>query len=201
MPVFTIGLATAAGIEHFEATRMVGVLVALIGTVILLLDRGMTRLSPYALGNGLIACNAFLYSAFLVVAKPLAQRYPPLVLMAWAYTLSLPFVPVFAIGQHLTPEAGHAAAWWSLAFIIVFPTVMSYVFNAYALARVPASTTAIYVYFQPFIGALASWIAFGERVTPIMIGAAGAMFVGVWLVSRRAEPEHRVTRKPFRPIP
>jgi drug/metabolite transporter (DMT)-like permease len=168
IPVFTIALATVAGIERLHVARVVGVIIALLGTV---------------------ACNALLYSGFLIVGKPLAQRYPPLVMIAWAYTLSLPFVPVFAIGQRIFPDPGHAAAWWSLAFIIVFPTVISYLCNAYALARVRASTTAIYVYVQPFIAALSSWVAFRERLTPVMSVAAVAMFVGVWLVSRRREAD------------
>jgi drug/metabolite transporter (DMT)-like permease len=189
IPVFTIALAAAVGLEQLRAGRIAGVFLALAGTVVLLLDRGFTSLGPYALGNSLMASNAVLYSGFLIVAKPLAERYPPVVLMAWAYALSLPFVPVLAFGERLTPEPGHAAAWWSLAYIIVFPTVLSYLFNAYALARVRASTTAIYVYVQPFIAAIASWVAFRERLTSTMLLAAVGLFAGVWLVSRRPAGE------------
>jgi drug/metabolite transporter (DMT)-like permease len=189
IPVFTIALATAAGLEEARVARVVGVLIALGGTVILLLDRGLTSLGPYAAGNMLMAGNAFLYSGFLIVGKPLAQRYPPLVMIAWAYALSLPFAPVFALGARLVPEPGHAAAWWSLAYIIVFPTVLAYLLNMYALGRVRASTTAIYIYLQPFIAALASWVAFRERATPAMLVAAVALFAGIWLVSRRAVGE------------
>ncbi|MFI5310010.1 MAG: DMT family transporter [Gemmatimonadales bacterium] len=189
IPVFTIALATAVGIERLRVSRVAGVLVAMAGTVLLLLDRGLSRFGPYAFGTSLMACNALLYAGFLIVAKPLAQRYPPLVMMAWAYALSLPFAPVLALGQRLTPEPGHAAAWWSLAYIIVFPTVLSYLLNGFALARVRASTTAIYVYLQPFIAALASWVAFREQPTAAMLLAALVLFTGVWLVSRRSGEE------------
>jgi drug/metabolite transporter (DMT)-like permease len=189
IPVFTIALATAAGLEQARIARVVGVLIALGGTVILLLDRGLTGLGPYAAGNLMMAGNALLYSGFLIVGKPLAQRYPPLVMIAWAYALSLPFAPVFAIGQRLVPEPGHVAVWWSLAYIIVFPTVLAYLLNIYALGRVRASTTAIYIYLQPFIAALASWVAFRERPTSAMLIAAVALFAGIWLVSRRAAGE------------
>jgi drug/metabolite transporter (DMT)-like permease len=189
IPVFTIALATAAGLEEVRAARILGILIALGGTVFLLLDRGLTSLGPYAAGNLLMAGNALLYSGFLIVGKPLAQRYPPLVMIAWAYALSLPFAPVFAIGARLVPEPGHAGVWWSLAYIIVFPTVLAYLLNMYALGRVRASTTAIYIYLQPFIAALASWVAFRERPTPAMLVAAVALFAGIWLVSRRAAGE------------
>ena len=84
------------------------------------------------------------------------------------------------------PEPGHPAVWWSLAFIIVFPTILAYIFNTFALARVPASTTAVYIYSQPLVTGLASWAAFGETPTAQMLLAALALFAGIWLVSSRA---------------
>jgi drug/metabolite transporter (DMT)-like permease len=129
--------------------------------------------------------NALSYSGYLIVSKPLARRYPPLVVIAWSYVLSLPFVPYFAWGERHLPEPGHPAVWWALAYIIVFPTVLAYLFNMFALSRVEASTTAIYIYAQPLITGLASWLAFGEMPTRQMLFAAPALFVGIWLVSRR----------------
>jgi drug/metabolite transporter (DMT)-like permease len=66
--------------------------------------------------------------------------------------------------------------------------VLAYVLNVFALARVPASTTAIYIYAQPLITGLASWAVFGETPTRPMWLAAPALFAGIWLVSRRPVP-------------
>jgi len=189
VPVFTIALATASGLEPLRATRVAGLLIALGGTVLLLLGRGFTGLGPYAAGNALMACNALLFSGYLIVAKPLAHRYPALVMIAWVYVMSLPFVPVFAAGARLVPAPGHPEVWWSLAFIIAFPTVLAYLLNAFALGRVRASTAAIYIYLQPFVAAIASWVVFREAPTPAMLIAASALFAGIWLVSRRAPGE------------
>jgi drug/metabolite transporter (DMT)-like permease len=183
--VFTVALATAVGLERVSMARIMGVLIALGGTLLLILDRGLTTLGTHGLGNLLMAANALLYSGFLIVTKPLLRRYPPLAVIAWAYVLSLAFVPLFAAGQRLAPESGHASAWWALAYIIAFPTVIAYILNVFALSRLDASTTAIYVYAQPLIAALASWVAFKETPTPAMLVAAPALFAGIWLVSRR----------------
>ncbi|MBI4500012.1 MAG: DMT family transporter [Gemmatimonadetes bacterium] len=187
IPVFTFALATAVGLERFSVTRLAGVLIALAGTLPLLLDRGLTALGPYGLGNLLMVANTLSYSGYLIVSKPLVRRYPPIVVIAWSYALSLPFVPYFVWGERLAPLPGHAAAWWSLGYIIVFPTVIAYLFNMFALARVQASTTAIYIYAQPLITGLASWVALGERPTRPMLLAVPALFAGIWLVSRRPQ--------------
>jgi drug/metabolite transporter (DMT)-like permease len=184
IPVFTFAIAGVMRQESFSVLRLLGVLVALGGTLPLLFEHGLHGLGRHGLGNLLMSANALCYSAYLVVSKPLARRYPPLVVIAWAYLLSLPFVPLFARGAPLLPATGHAATWWALAYIVLFPTVLAYLFNMFALARVPASTTAIYVYAQPLVATLASRLMFGETPSATMLVAAVAIFVGVWLVTR-----------------
>lgn len=184
IPVFTVAIARAVGQEAFSAQRLLGVLVALGGTLPLVFEQGVHGLGRYGLGNLLMTANALCYSTYLVISKPLARRYPPLVVIAWAYAFSLPFAPFFARGAPLLPAPGHAAAWWALGYIIVFPTVLAYLFNMFALARVAATTTAIYVYVQPLVAGLGSRLLFGERPSPAMLVAAVAIFAGVWLVAR-----------------
>jgi drug/metabolite transporter (DMT)-like permease len=188
IPVFTFAIAAVLKQEPFSALRLLGVLVALGGTLPLLFEHGLHGLGRYGFGNLLLTANALCYSAYLVLSKPLTRRYPPLVVIAWAYVLSLPFVPLLAWGTPLLPASGHATAWWALAYIVVFPTVLAYLFNMFALARVTASTTAIYVYSQPLVGGLASRLMFGETPSATMLVAAVAIFLGVWLVAQRPAP-------------
>ena len=187
IPVFTFGIAAAVGQEYFSAVRLVGVIVALAGTLPLLFEDGLHSLGRYGLGNLLLVAAALCYSVYLIASKPLARRYPPLVVITWAYVFSLPFTAWYAWGESLTPAAGHPAVWWSLAYTIAFPTVLAYLLNMYGLARVPASTTAVFIYAQPLIGAVASWLVFGETPSAEMVVAAACLFAGIWLVARRPE--------------
>jgi len=187
IPVFTFAIAAAVGQERFSALRAAGVLIALVGMAPLLFgDGGGARiLAHYGPGNLLMVGNALSYSIYLVIAKPLTERYPALVILAWNYVLSFVALPFFASGAKLLPDPGATSAWWSLAFIIAFPTVISYLLAMVGLARVRASTTAIYVYSQPLIAGIASWLVFGEEPTAAMLIAAVALFIGIWLVARR----------------
>ncbi|HXV90808.1 MAG TPA: DMT family transporter [Gemmatimonadales bacterium] len=187
IPVFTFVIAAAVGQEYFSAARLLGVIIALAGTLPLLFEDGLHSLGRYGLGNLLMVANALCYSGYLIVSKPLARRYPPLVVITWAYILSLPFVAYFGWGVALLPGGGDPAVWWSLAYIIAFPTVLAYLFNMYALARVPASTTAVFIYAQPIIAAVASWLAFHETPSAGMLVATVCLFAGIWLVTRRPE--------------
>lgn len=185
IPVFTFVIAAAVRQERFSGLRALGVVTALAGLLPLLFTDGLHSLGAYGLGNLLMVVNALSYSSYLVITKPLTRRYPSLVVIAWSYLFSLVALPVLLPGQRLLPDPGATAAWWGLVYIVVFPTILAYLLNVFALARLRASTTAVYVYSQPLITAIAAWFVFAERPTPAMLGAAAALFVGIWLVSRR----------------
>jgi drug/metabolite transporter (DMT)-like permease len=183
IPIFTFSIAALSGQENFRFIRGVGVSIALVGAMPLIFPQGFGTLGGYGLGNLMMAVNALSFSAYLVVSKPLVHRYPPMVVAAWTYVVSLIALPWFAWNEKMLPDPGFAMGWWSLVYIIVFPTILCYWLNNFALARVRASTTAVYVYLQPLISVGASWVVFGERIGPMMFAAGAALFVGIWLVA------------------
>lgn len=185
IPVFTYAIAAAIGAERVAGRRVLGVAVALAGAVPLFVARGADLSASHAVGNALMAGNALCYAVYLVLSKPLLQRMPALVLVAWIYVLSLPWLPLFAWGQDLAPADATRGAWWSLAYVIVFPTILAYGLNSFALARVEASTTAFFVFAQPIITALAAWLLLSEVPTPALGAAAIGLFAGMALVVKR----------------
>jgi drug/metabolite transporter (DMT)-like permease len=190
IPVFTFAVAAAVKQERLSLKRGTGVLIALAGAALLLVGQGGGLVRGYGFGNLLMVLNGLSYASYLVVSKRLVSRYPALVVIAWVYILALPYLPYFMAGEKLLADAGNSGAWLSLLYIILFPTTLAYLLNMFALARVRATTTAVYIYAQPFVTGLASWIVFGEQLSRTMGIAAVCLFVGIWLVARRppAEP-------------
>jgi drug/metabolite transporter (DMT)-like permease len=188
IPVFTFAIAVLARQERIAAMRMAGIVVALVGASSRFWAERPELARGHALGNLLMVGNAACYSGFFVVTRPLLARHPPIVVIAWVFALSVPFVPIFAHGETFVPSTLTASHWKALAFILIFPTVLAYVLNTIALARLSASTTAIYIYMQPLITATASFLILGEEMTPAMFAAAALVFAGIWLVSRPQRP-------------
>ncbi len=188
IPVFAYGVAVLSGRETLARTRVLGVVVAFVGALPLFFSRGGDLAGRYALGNALMAANALCYAVYLVFSKPLLKRLPPLALVAWIYVLSLPWVPFFAWNQDLVPEAATRSAWLSLAYVLVFPTIVAYALNSFALARVQASTTAFFIFAQPIITALAAWAVLDERPTAALGLAGLLLFAGMALVLHRPRP-------------
>jgi len=189
IPVFVFALSVAMRQERLRPARALGIALAASGTALLLVRKRVDLGSEYLVGNLLMVANAFSYSVYLVLAKPLAMRYPSLVLTAWVFGLSAWTVPLFAFDSAFFPAGAGAGAWWSLAYVLVFPTILAYLLNAYALARVSASTTAVFIFIQPVIAAAAGAVWLHETLDAGFAMAAVLILGGLWVVLRwRARP-------------
>jgi drug/metabolite transporter (DMT)-like permease len=185
IPVFTFAIAVLVKQERFSPSRGLGVVIAMAGATLLLVGQGGGLVRGYGFGNLLMALNGLSYATYLVISKNLVSRYRSLVVIAWVYVFALPYLPYFVAGETLFAESNNTTAWLALFYIILFPTTLAYLLNMFALARVRATTTAVYIYAQPLIAGLASWLIFDERLSRNMAIAGVCLFVGLWLVARR----------------
>jgi drug/metabolite transporter (DMT)-like permease len=137
------------------------------------------------------------YSVYLVQVRPLTRAYPPIVVIAWVFLASLVWLPALlvrdwyfsarpvSLGEWILPESADVSKLLALGYILLFPTFFAYLLNAFALSRVKASTTAVYIYIQPLITAAAAAWLLDESLTTTALAAAACIFPGVWIVSRR----------------
>ena len=105
---------------------------------------------------------------------------------AWVFVLALWTLPFLASVNDLRPEPLAPRALLGLLCLILFPTLLGYFLNTFALARVAASTTAVFIYFQPLVAGGSGVLLLGERPGPRALLAAGLLFAGIWLVAVRA---------------
>ncbi|MDA1266356.1 MAG: DMT family transporter [Planctomycetota bacterium] len=185
IPVFTFVVAALSRQERFSPVRSLGVAITLLGVLPLLLDDDVSLGGRRAVGNLLIAANCLCYSVYLVAMKPFRGRYSALAIMAWVYVLSLPAIPFLAAGEPLLPAVSDAASWGSLAYVVLGPTVIAYLLNAFALGRVRASTTAFYIFMQPVIAAVGGGWILGEPIGAEVLLASACLVPGMLLVTRK----------------
>jgi drug/metabolite transporter (DMT)-like permease len=185
IPVFTYAVACLAGLERPVARRVLGIVVALAGAVVLVLERAPEGGTGGAsrLGNLLIVANCLVYALYLVLARGLLQRFPTLVVMAWIFWLALPAALWILATHEAWPSTLDARALGSFAYTLVFATFVAYLLNAYALARVPASTVAVFIFLQPLVAGAAGVLVLGERITLSVAVAALALLAGIALVA------------------
>jgi drug/metabolite transporter (DMT)-like permease len=127
--------------------------------------------------------NSTVYALYIVLARPVIARLGALRTTAWVFVLgALEALPLTA-GALLETRWGELPgwAWGSLGFIVLGPTITTYLLNAWALARVESSLVGAYVYLQPVIATLAAWSILGIAPTPRAAVAAAVIVIGVAL--------------------
>ncbi len=194
IPVFTVGIGMALGLERVAAARAGGILLAVAGALVLLDARRLTLLSgpggnETSFGNLLILTNCLCYAAFLVMQRPVLARLPWRTVIAWAFLFGSLGVLAVSTGPlaELEPLTVPARAWWGLAFIVVFPTVLAYSLSSWAIRRSSPSTVAAYTTVQPLLTALMAAAVLGEQLAWRQAGGFALIVAGLWLTNRVRE--------------
>jgi len=180
IPVFTAALAVAFGKESRSWRTAVGLVLAMAGVVSLIgvgsLDRGAV----------LVALNSLSYAAYVVLSRDVVVRVGALRAVMWIFTygallfLPIGLGPLLAELPHLTPRG-----WTFLVYILVMPTIVAYLLNAWALARSSATLVTVYIYLQPLIAALLAWVQLGQGVNRRAAVAAPLILMGLTVVATR----------------
>lgn len=167
-------------------SRYLGILLGICGAALLMLaGKQITLTGDTATGDLLVFLNACSYAIFLVIIKPLMERYSALLVIRWVFFFGLCIVLPFSWSSFLEVRwsAFEIQDYGALIFIIVFTTFFTYLWNVYALRHVSATVAGAYIYVQPLF---ASWIAlafYGEEITGVKILAMALLFIGVYLVN------------------
>jgi drug/metabolite transporter (DMT)-like permease len=192
-PAITLLVAIITSREQATPAKWFAIGLASIGALALV---GSGAGGSRILGNVLILINMVAYSIYLVSARDILQRYHPLTVITWIFIFGaiglLPFglMPVINEISATTIETRLALVW-----IIVFPTVIAYYLNMWALTVVESSLVSTFVYLQPVMTALLAMPILGERPSARMIPAGLLIFAGV------AVAIHASRRKDHKPHP
>ncbi|KAF0247454.1 MAG: permease DMT superfamily [bacterium] len=186
IPITTLLFAILFKKETFSLGKALSILVSLSGVLYLLGIDKFDLSSDYIFGDLLTLTNALSFSLFLVISKEIVMRYDPFVITAILLAFGSTIITGYGASSLLVFEptkiSGYVWAWG--VFIVIFPTVLAYFFNYWALKRVESSLVAFFIYIQPPIAATLSIIFRGEQLTLRMIISAILIFIGSLLSVR-----------------
>jgi len=180
IPLASAALAALFRKERFTLRTGIGLLLGGAGVVILAgwgtIDRGAV----------LVALNSVCYATYVVLSRDTVRKVGALVLMTWLFTFgALTYLPFGASSwlrdySHPTPLALVFAV-----YVVLVPTVLAYLANAWALGRSGPALVTIYIYLQPAIAAVLAWFQLGTHVPSRAAVAAPLIALGVGVVSLR----------------
>jgi drug/metabolite transporter (DMT)-like permease len=187
IPIFTILISIMIGIDSFSWRKVGGIAVAAAGVVYLFNPANASFSSKTTQGDILIVLNSLCYAIYMAISKKSISHYGALKSIAWLFIFaSLINVPV-GIYALKDVDIGQVSfnSWLFVLGLVIFPTIMAYFWNAWALSRVEPSIVAVYIYLQPLMGFLAAIVFLGEEFPRRLLISAVLVFAGVFLVTWR----------------
>jgi len=193
IPIFTILISALLGYDFLSWRKIAGIILAAFGVIYLINPTRASFGSETTQGDILIVLNSLCYAGYVAVSKNLISQYGALKSIAWLFLFaSLINIPMGLLAlQTVNLAEVSSGAWLMVAGLVVFPTIMAYFWNAWALSRVEPSIVAVYIYLQPLMGFLAAIFFLGEHFSLRLLISAMLVFAGVFLVTKKfnAKPQ------------
>jgi drug/metabolite transporter (DMT)-like permease len=187
IPIFALTVGAIIGAERLSFVKIVGIVLAAIGVLLIIDPRNASFSSATTLGDLLIIINSLSYGIYVAISKQVITRNGVFRSMMWVFIFASILCVPFGVWSFSAIDVGaiDSAIWLLLVYIAIGATAAPYLLNAFALAKVQASTVAVFVYLQPVIGFLLAVVFLNEQIGALFIIAALLIFAGVFLVSKK----------------
>jgi drug/metabolite transporter (DMT)-like permease len=176
--------------EKIQFLKTIGIILGFMGAVILVLYTSKTGINApnIPLGNVLFIVNSFAYGLYLVLVKPLIEKYNIITLLKWLFLLAvflnLPvtFNEFISVKWSVLPIKD---AVLPMLFVVVGTTFCTYLFNAYALRTLSPSTVSSFIYLQPIVGIVYAVSTKSDTLSLVSVTGMILIFIGIYLVTKK----------------
>jgi drug/metabolite transporter (DMT)-like permease len=185
MPLMTMLVGAALGIERLSRRKTLGVLIAMSG-VFFALMLGLSGAPAGAWRGELVMLSAtFCMSLYNVWSRPFIARSDPLAfltagmgaaaacLLVWALLIhGFDAVPYFSMPQ-----------WLAVAYLGVVGSAGAFILWVFALSRTSPTKTAVTITVNPVFASIVGALAIGEGIGLNLVAGLAAVAVGIWIAT------------------
>ena len=187
-PILVILLSFFIMKEAISFRKFLGIILGFFGASILILnDNGIDFSSSHQTGNLFVFINATSYGLYLVLIKPLLNKYQPVTVLFYVFSFGLLYVFPFGYSDLSKVEWSIIPQniYFEIIFVIVGTTFIAYLLNSLALKKLTPTTVSIYIYLQPILATVFAIYLSADYLDSKKILASALIFLGVYLVSVR----------------
>ncbi len=177
VPVFVVLISAALRLQKLRTKKTIGIIIAFFG-ICILIDFQLPKI-----GDTLVLLNALSFALYIILSKNIIERLGTIAVMAWIFGISALFCLPFGVNKLIIE-----APLWSngaillILYVVMVPTILVYLANAWALSKATPGKVAVYMFLQPLAVILLLWIQLGKHVSMQVFWSALISMIGVSLV-------------------
>lgn len=187
-PMWTAILAVLTTKDRLSRVAWVGLTMTLVGTVLVISQRGgFSAAGATFVGNMIVLAAALAWSIASVVSKPLLNHVSAIRLAFFSVTLTLPVHWLLAVPK-LHEDFANAFEPWTFGSILFsgfFSTGVAYAMWNYGVQKVGAPHAAIYQNVIPLVALLGAWLMINEIPVALQLWG-GVLIIAGLVVMRRS---------------
>jgi drug/metabolite transporter (DMT)-like permease len=172
--------------EEFTLLKTTGIVIAFLGLLLLISHGNFSSIGLASnKGDFLILASAVTWSIYSAVNKKISLTYPPMMTILFLFLMMAIIISPFTINRESIHSVLHLSirGWTAILFLGILCSGAAYVLWASALKEMESTKVGAFLYFEPFVTVIASWIILNERITFLMILSGLIITAGVVLVN------------------
>ncbi len=181
-PLLAVGAAVVDG-ERAGRTAWIAIALSALGIVLLVGAPGPGR---SLLGDALCAGSMVGAVGWTLISRRVGHRIGALPAMAFQFALGGLLLLPFAFWREGPPPLLTGAALWSILFLGVACTAVTFVLFTWGVMRVEAARAGVISNVEPVVGSVLGVVFLGERLGPWSL-VGGVLLVAAALLATRAE--------------
>lgn len=185
-PIMVLLAASFLIREKITLRKVSGIVLGIIGASSLLLwGKSVSFGSASAMGDLFILINSLSWGVFLIIVKPMMNKYRTATVMKWVFLYGM--FMVFPFGwesfRQIEWHTFGAEIWLAVFYVVIITTAIAYMLNTYALKNLSPSVVSAYIYLQPVFATTIAIMMGRDQLNPLHFLSALLIFTGVYLVS------------------
>ncbi|GAB6108820.1 DMT family transporter [Fusibacter bizertensis] len=167
-PLITAVLASIFASERISSKKIAMLLLAFFGVVYIILAGNIRSLSDLTLNKGdfIMLCGTFLWAVYGIIVKKAVPILGPLKLTTYTFLFSAIIMSPFATYDFATTNALSVGVspYIAVLYMAVFPTVIGYSIQQYAIGEIGPSKTSLFINLVPIISTILAVIFLNEHI-------------------------------------
>lgn len=185
VPIWIVIISFFKG-ERITRLAVLGILICFGGVCIIFYEHLLDFIKPDFQFGILLSIIATITWAFgTLYTKKKAASFNPYFSLGLQMTLSSIFLFILssASGTNISLAEIPANSWWSIGYLVVVGSVLTFIAFIYALQNLPTALSSVYAYINPIVAVLLGAIIFGESLTAAIAIGGGITLCGLYMVN------------------
>jgi drug/metabolite transporter (DMT)-like permease len=172
--------------ERLVRLAVIGLIVSFGGICLIFYDHLSDFIKPdFRFGIFISLISTLTWAFGSLYTKKKAASFNPYFSLGLQMFLSsiLLFSFTGATGTSVPLSSIPAISWWSIAYLVIFGSVLTFIAFIYALQHLPAQISSIYAYINPIIAVILGAFIFGETLNASIAIGGGVTLFGLYMVN------------------